>query len=33
MDLRPFVTINERDKLADLFDYINKYLEEEFKKL
>jgi predicted nucleotidyltransferase component of viral defense system len=33
MDLRPFVTINERDKLGDLFDYINKYLEEEFKKL
>lgn len=33
MDLKPFVTINERDKLGDLFEYINKYLETEFKKL
>ena len=33
MDLKPFVTINERDKLGDLFDYINRYLEEQFKKL
>ncbi|MBN1162580.1 nucleotidyl transferase AbiEii/AbiGii toxin family protein [Patescibacteria group bacterium] len=33
MDLKPFVTTNERDKLGYLFDYISKYLEEEFKKL
>ena len=33
MDLKPFVTIKERDKLGDLFDYISKYLEEKFKKL
>jgi len=33
MDLKPFVTIKERDKLGDLFDYINRYLEEQFKKL
>jgi len=33
MDLKPFVTIDEREKLGDLFDYLNKYLEEQFKKL
>jgi len=33
MDLKPFVTISERDKLGDFFDYINRYLEDEFRKL
>ena len=33
LDLRPFVTLNERTKLGELFDYITKYLEESFKKL
>lgn len=28
LDLRPFVPMNERDKLKDLFDYIKKYLQE-----
>jgi len=33
LDLKPFVTLNERTKLSELFDYITKYLEETFKKL
>jgi len=28
LDLRPFVPINEREKLKNLFDYIKKYLQE-----
>jgi len=32
-DLRPFVPINEREKLGDLFDFINKYLADSFAKL
>lgn len=27
LDLRPFVSINERDKLGDFFDYLKGYLE------
>ena len=27
IDLRPFIPINERDKLSDLFDYVKAYLE------
>ena len=33
LDMKPFVTINERTKLSELFDYITKYLEETFEKL
>jgi predicted nucleotidyltransferase component of viral defense system len=32
-ELKPFVSINERGKLANLFDYINKYLTDSFAKL
>ena len=28
LDLRPFVPINEREKLGDMFDYIKNYLKE-----
>ncbi len=31
--LRPFVSLNERGKLGDLFDYINRYLADSFTKL
>ena len=31
-DLRPFVPVSEREKLADLFDFIIRYLEERFTK-
>lgn len=33
LDLKPFVSINERGKLGDLFDYINKYLVESLQQL
>lgn len=32
-DLRPFVPLNERDKLGDLFDYVMAYLEKSFEKI
>ena len=32
-ELKPFVSANEREKLGDLFDYINKYLADSFTKL
>ncbi len=32
-DLRPFVQINERDKLGDLYEYVIKYLKESFSKI
>ena len=30
LDLRPFVPINERDKLGELFEYIKNYLDKKF---
>ncbi len=33
VDLRPFVSLNERDKLGDLFDYVIAYLKESFASL
>jgi len=33
LDLKPYVTVNERSRLGGLFDYIIKYLEKSFKKL
>lgn len=33
VDLRPFVPLNERDKLGDLFDYVVAYLKESFVSL
>lgn len=32
-DLRPFIPINQRDKLGDLFNYIKVYLKDSFKNL
>jgi predicted nucleotidyltransferase component of viral defense system len=33
LDLKPFVSIDDRAKLGELFDFINKYLDDSFRKL